>query len=482
MFVDRERDLADLDDIRQRAGAQFIVVSGRRRVGKTTLLLEWARRLGQPFLYWVASRSPDAVLLQSFSQSLWRFARPNELMPASFTYDSWTEAFHHMAQLATTRRLLVILDEFPYVLEANPSVTSLLQNAWDHQLKQTQIFLLLAGSHLSLMNRLQTYRAPLYGRFTAQLRVDPLPFYALKSFLPNYDVERRVAVYAILGGIPAYLEQFSDRYSLRENLEQTVLRRTGLFRTEPFVLIGDLVREPRNYAAVIRAIAADRHTPEAIVASGAIAASNVHKYLARLVELQLVERRVPATLPLKQRTTHSRYYLRDPFLRFYYRFLEPNQDLIELELKDALWEAIGEQLRAFIGMTTFEDLCREWTLAQARAGRLPFVPQAVSGHWGTNVQVDVVALSWRVKALLLGECKWGADEVSRTVISELIEEKTPKVLATLPDGGAGWTAHYAFFARTGFTAAAVTLAQAHQAQLIDLAQLDRDLSQLTALS
>jgi len=476
VFYDREKDLSDLDDILQRPGAQFMVVSGRRRVGKTTLLLEWARRSEQPFFYWVASRSSAAVLLQSISQRLWQFAQPDKVMPGSFSYDSWTEAFQQLATLAAARRLVVILDELPYALEADPALPSFIQNAWDHQLKQTQICLILAGSHISLMNRLQSYRAPLYGRFTAQLRVDPLPFYALRSFLPGYDAEKRVATYSIVGGVPAYLEQLSDKYTLRENLERTVLRRTGLFRTEPFVLIGDLVREPRNYAAVIRAIAADRHTPDEIAKSGAIPASNVHKYLARLVELNLVERRLPATVPPKQRTTHSRYYLRDPFLRFYYRFLEPSQDLIELELKDALWQAISEQLRAFIGATAFEDLCREWTLVQARAGRLPFAPQAISGHWGASVQVDVVALSWREKAVLLGECKWGVEAVPRSVVTELIEEKTPRLLAELPESGEGWRVYYAFFTRVGLTPAAAALAAKHGAQMVNLQKLDRDLT------
>jgi AAA+ ATPase superfamily predicted ATPase len=269
----------------------------------------------------------------------------------------------------------------------------------------------------------------------------------------------------------AFRPIWSDHYTLRENLERTVLRRTGLFRTEPLVLIGDLVREPRNYAALIRAIAADRHIPDEIAKSGAIPASNVHKYLARLVELQLVERRLPATVPLKQRTTQSRYYLRDPFLRFYYRFLEPSQDLIELELKDALWQAISEQLRAFIGVTAFEDLCREWTLAQARAGRLPFVPQAVSGHWGPNVQVDVVAVSWRDQAVLLGECKWGLEAVPRSVVTELIQDKTPRLLAELPENGEGWQVYYAFFTRVGLTPAAATLASEHGAQVVNLQKL-----------
>ena len=126
MFVDREKDTADLNDVLHRPGAQFMAIPGRRRVGKTTLLLEWARQSGQPFLYWVASRSSAAVLLQAVSQSVWRFAHPDDVMPASFTYDSWTEVFEQIALLAAPRRLIVILDELPYALEADSSLTSLL--------------------------------------------------------------------------------------------------------------------------------------------------------------------------------------------------------------------------------------------------------------------------------------------------------------------------------------------------------------------
>ena len=137
---------------------------------------------------------------------------------------------------------------------------------------------------------------------------------------------------------------------------------------------------------------------------------------------------------------------------------------------------ISEQLCAFIGATAFEDLCREWTLAQARAGRLPFVPQAVSSHWGTNVQVDVVALSWREKAVLLGECKWGVDAIPRSIVTELIEDKTPRLLAELPEGDEGWRVYYAFFTRVGLTPAAATLAAEHDAQVVNLQKLDQDLS------
>jgi len=137
---------------------------------------------------------------------------------------------------------------------------------------------------------------------------------------------------------------------------------------------------------------------------------------------------------------------------------------------------IRESLRPFVGLTAFEELSRQWATEQGRAGRLPFEPQDVGSHWSRRVQVDAVAMNWRERAILLGECKWGADRVRRDVIRNLLEEKTPRLLRDLADAiGEGWTVHYAFFARAGFTDAACSLAQDHGALLVDLDRLDRDL-------
>jgi AAA+ ATPase superfamily predicted ATPase len=233
-------------------------------------------------------------------------------------------------------------------------------------------------------------------------------------FFPRYSAAERVATYAVLGGIPAYLERFEAQQSLSANIRQHLFQRLGLFRSEPSVLISDLVRETRNYEATLHAVATGNHTPSQIAQAIGTASSNLVPYLRRLRELGLIERRIPTTIPPDQRrtTTRSRYYLRDPYLRFYFRFIEPNLEMIELELTDLLWERIAEQFRAFVGATAFEDLCREWTLTQARAGVLPFVPELVGSHWATDAQVDVVAINWRERAILLGECKWGVKAVA----------------------------------------------------------------------
>ena len=259
--------------------------------------------------------------------------------------------------MAEGRRFILILDEFPYAVESDNALPSELQNAWDHDLKGSNLVLVIAGSHVGMMVKMQEYQAPLYGRFTARLPVEPLPFAALADFLPDYDAAQRVAVYAILGGIPAYLKRFDSHRSLAANIQEQILLDTGMFRVEPFYLLSDEVREPRNYMAVLRAIGEGNHTLEEItLGSGLQTKQHTSTYLGRLQELRLVYRDTPATIPEGKLTTQGRYALRDAYLRFYFRFIAPHERLLEQGLTPRLWEIIQEQLRAFIGGTAFEDL------------------------------------------------------------------------------------------------------------------------------
>jgi AAA+ ATPase superfamily predicted ATPase len=483
-FVGRQRELDELNQVLAQGGAHFLLVYGRRRVGKTTLILRWAQQTGRPVIYWVATRDTPTQVRLGFTQALWGWAYPRS--QAAPRFDTWSEVFETAAQLIGDQPVIVIMDEFSYAAESDPALPSNLQAAWDHLFKDRNATIVLAGSHIGMMVELMGYHAPLYGRFTAQLPVDPLPFAALRDFLPRYPAAERVAVYAVTGGIPAYLERFDSTENIGSNIQRLFMRRTGMFRSEPFLLVGDVIRrETQTYEAVLKAVASGRRTPQEIGSMLGVTSSYLSPYLKQLETLHLIDRRLPATLPPDRRgsSRSSRYHLADPYLRFYFRFIAPNLGLVEQELTGLLWDRMSEQtsassvepFRAFVGETAFEELCRTWTLAQARAGRLPFVPEIVGSHWAQDVQVDVVALNWREQAILLGECKWGVDAVGRSVVRELIEEKTPKVLQALPDGGEGWTLHHVLFARAGFTDAAQAEAQAHKVIPIDLAALDWDL-------
>ncbi len=199
--------------------------------------------------------------------------------------------------------------------------------------------------------------------------------------------------------------------------------------------------------------------------------SYLSPYFKQLEKLLLLERRLPATVPPKKRdgSRKGRYHLSDPYLRFYFRFVAPNLHLVEQELSGVLWQRVRDQFRAFVGMTAFEDLCREWTLARARAGDLPFLPERVGSHWARDAQVDVVAVDWQSKAILLGECKWGPDPVGRSVVRTL-HAKAEKVVP-----GEDWRIHYAVFARGGFTDAAREKGAELDAELIGLEELENGL-------
>jgi AAA+ ATPase superfamily predicted ATPase len=485
MLVDRERELDELNALLRAPNARLVAVTGRRRLGKTTLLLHWAKMSQQSYLYWVASHFPSNVLLRQFSQLVWQHANPGRQAPRTFSYEDWPQAFEELADAcqgdasAGQERHIVVLDEFPYAVASEPGLPSVLQNAWDHHLRFSNVCLVLCGSQVGMMEQLMDAHAPLYGRMAGPLQVRPLPFSATRAFFPRYNAEQRVAVYAMLGGVPAYLEQFSDSLSLGANVREHLFRETGLFRTDPDYLIGEQVRDLANYQAVLSAIAGGARRPaEIALAAGLPQGSAVDPYLARLVEMDYVRRELPVTVPPRKRAASrlSRYVLADHYLRFYFRFVRPHLDVLAQQLYDQVWDRIGEQLRAFIGMTAFEDLCRAWVLAQARAARLPFSVEQVGAHWGGGAQVDVAAINWREKKLLLGEAKWGTDAVGRDVVRELIEKKAPKVLKALPDAGEGWTVHCAFFARAGFTDAAHNEAATVEALLVDLERLDADLS------
>ncbi|MDL1894789.1 ATP-binding protein [Anaerolineae bacterium CFX7] len=466
-FFGREEELESLLSVSNRSGAQFVVVYGRRRVGKTTLLLKWGELSQLPTIYWVAVRGTPVNLRQEFTQAVWRTLAPDTAPP---TFDSWEALFENLIALVRDQRLLVILDEFPWMGEADSSFPSRLQNLWDHRIKGTNLILVLAGSHIGMMSRLFEYQSPLYGRFTAQLLVKPLPFQTLKDFLPRYDLERRISTYAVVGGIPTYLELFEDDKTIAANIKTQVMAPTGIFRNEPFFLLSDQVREPRNYISIIRAIGRGRHTLDEIATDTGLPKHQVSAYLDRLQDLRMVERRLPVTIaPAKRSRSHQgRYHLSDHYHRFHFRFIDPNLDLLEQARVEQVWEKIGEQFRAFIGATAFEEICREWVWQQADQGKLPFKPDNVGSHWGRGIQIDVAAINWTEQWLLLGECKWGTDRISAQLVKEF-EEKTHRFVAKEFNA---WNVHKIFFARGGFTEAAQTEATRAGIELVGLKELE----------
>ena len=452
-FVARQRELNVLQREWQSDRARMLILYGRRRVGKTRLVTHWIETFNPRALYWVAEPTSSKDQLRSFSQALFNF-ESNSAVPDDFSYSTWGQAFEQAARLAKQDRMALILDEFTYLMALEQGIAGILQNAWDHHLQRSNIFLIISGSHVGMMERgVLSYQAPLYGRATSRLLLQPLPFKATKSFFPKYRPDERVALYAIFGGVPAYWEQFNPGISLDKNIRENLLGGANLLQDEPRLLLQDFVSEIHNYAAILRAIAQGYRTPREIASSSGLNDRHISMYLSTLIGTGFVERRIPITKQASSRL--GRHHITDPFLRFYYRFLSRRQSQLALGVDDQTLTEIKKHLVDFIGTHTWEELCREWLLRATSQKVLPFLPDQVGSSWNREAQIDVAGINFMDKTLILGECKWDRHPMDLDVLRKLIE-KTEKVL---PAEGK-WKVFYLGFARKGWTSSAIQFARA----------------------
>ncbi len=450
-FVGREREIAVLQSEWESAQAKMLILYGRRRVGKTRLVTQWINSVTPRALYWVAEPTSPVDQLRSFSQALFGFDS-NSPVPEDFSYGSWAQAFEQAARMAKYERFALILDEFTYLIALEQGIAGILQNAWDHQLKNSNIFLIISGSHVGMMERgVLSYQAPLYGRATSRLHLRPLPFKATKEMFPTYKADERVALYAIFGGVPAYWEQFDPNLGLDQNIKQHLLGDANLNEDEPRLLLQDFVTDIHNYASILRAIAHGYRTPKEIAFAAGLNERHISMYLSNLLQTGFVERRVPITETSASR--QGRHHITDPFLRFHYRFLSRRQAQLALGVRDQALAEIKKHLVDFIGTHTWEELCREWLLRSSGKKILPFLPDQVGSIWNREAQIDVAGVNFMDKTIILGECKWDRHPKDVGTLEKLID-KTDKVL---PKDGQ-WQVFYLGFARSGWTDNAIEFA------------------------
>ena len=450
-FSGRDQELSLLDSLWEAPGPQFLVLYGRRRVGKTALLTNWIEKTGRRALYWVASPTSALAQLRSFSQAVYNFANPDAPVTDDFTYTSWEQAWRQAVNLARQERLALFVDEFTYLLEVTPGIAGELQNLWDHVLSKTNLLLCLSGSHLGMMRReFLSYQAPLYGRASAQIHLQPLPFGLTRQFFPRYSAIDRVAIYTMFGGIPAYWERVEPNRSVSYNIKTQLLSPNNLMQVEPRLLLQDFISEPHNYMGILTAIAHGNRTPKEIATATGLVNVHIPKYLSVLAEAGFVERRTPVTeLSLSSRS--GRHHITDPYLRFYFRFLESREGQLALKVQDQALAEISRHMIDFIGTHTWEELCREWVLRAGALKALPFMPDQVGSAWNKSTQIDVAGINTMEKTLILGECKWTRTPVDRPVIEKQIAEKIEKIL---PKGGK-WQIYLLGFSRSGWTSGAL---------------------------
>lgn len=427
VFVGREEELRVLERLYRKAGFQMVVLYGRRRVGKTTLLDEFAK--GRPTLYFTAQVQSAAVNLRFFSRAVYDFFG----LPASMTpFPSWSDAFSFVAEQSKglSEPLLFVFDDFPYAAEAEASLPSALQIAIDHEFKDTAVKMVLSGSNEGFMeSKVLGSKSPLYGRRTAQIKLQPFDYLDAARMIPAAMAEQRIEYYVTFGGTPYYLAQIDAEASFEENVELLFFEKSGLLYEEPMMLLRQELREPATYNSVLGAIAAGATTPKRIADVAGIEPSAVGRYLKTLEGLGLVKRLVP----LGENPDRSRkglYVICDPFFAYWYRFVGPNVGAVESGSgRVAARSAVsGEAFSTYAGKR-FEDVCSQWLVRQNRAEKLPFPASSFGAWWGTDpaareqVDIDVIAADVASGRMLFGECKWRAS-FNETEALEKLESRS----------------------------------------------------------
>lgn len=485
-FIGRRDELKLLDRLWNSNNSELIILYGRRRVGKTRLLTHWINQhqVQSSGIYWMAEPTSAVDQLRSFSQALANFSDPDEPAPLDFTYANWEQALRQVGLLAGQQRMTLFIDEITYLMDINPDIIGTLQKIWDHRLKESNILLVLSGSHMGVIEKnLLSYKAPLYGRATTTMKLQPMPFGVTQEYFPEYTPLERVMAYAIWGGVPAYWERIDPTISVMQNLRLQLQPSNSWMVDEPRLLLQDFLTDMYNYVGIMRAMAMGAQTLKEIGDRNGLSSTHMSSYLSVLRDTEFVERIVPVT----QRDVQSRlgrYIVTDPYLRFYYRFLAAYQSKLAMGQQQEVLKTIEANLPGFIETNTWREICHEWLVYASDRGELPLPILAVGGEWKRTFDIDVVGIDEGSRSLVLGATHWRNEPVGVEAIQELVQ-KTASIIPR----NESWRVYYLGFSANGWTPAAheraeniLTTGKSRNRwemvgiRLLDLAEVDHDLT------
>ena len=415
MFLNREDELDQFRRWRDSGRAELIILYGRRRVGKTSLIRRLLEDGDAPSAYLIVSRLDRGGILDDFSTTLVE----RGLVKHKPELRGFGELYRLIGDLSSEKRLIVAIDEFQRLADADPSSLTLLQAAWDDYLCKGKLMLLLSGSAVGAVERIgMSYSSPLYGRRTGQMKLMPLPYRHAKKFLTGYSLEDRVRAYAVFGGTPAYLSQIDPMRPLLDSIRDRLLLRSSPLFEEPNTLLAQETREPLRYMAMLEAMSYGASTLGEISDKAGVSSNDLPKYMNTLVgELDIVGKRYPLLEEGKRGRT--RYFISDNFFRSWFRFVKRNLPALEMGSSDSVARKVEGELDEYTSLA-FEDICMEhlrWMIARGRihatdAGR----------WWNSHTELDGVALDQNGGTAHFIEAKWSRVPVGRDVLNDLIRK------------------------------------------------------------
>ncbi len=439
MFIGRQKELNALDKLYTSEKFEFAVLYGRRRVGKTALINQFIGDKGA--IYFMGVESNAKQNLENFSKSIMEYANG---INAEMSFPSFQAALEYVFKLAESKRLILAIDEYPYVARASKSLASTLQLLIDKYKDTSKLMLILCGSSMSYMeDHVLAYKAPLYGRRTAQIKLLPFDYEETCAYFKNFSNEDKAMLYGIVGGTPQYLLQMSDKLSVEDNVKNTYLNPMSFLYEEPTNLLKQEVREPAIYTAIITAIATGSSRMSEISSKVGETTNVCATYIKNLIGLGILQKETPYGEKASRKSVYS---IEDNMFRFWYRFVLDETSVIARGAADLVYNRIKPQLSDYMGKV-FEEICKQYLWKQLLSGNCPVEFTSLGRWWGNNpkerIQEEIDIMGEQDKnTALFAECKWTNEKVDIGVLEILVKRSN---LFTFK------TKHYYLFSKSGFT-------------------------------
>ncbi|WP_042700584.1 ATP-binding protein [Thermococcus sp. PK] len=403
-FIDREEELHALEELYAQDKAHLIIIYGRRRIGKTELVKQFIN--GKKAFYFLAKKEPMELELERLIKA---FNRKFNVFIEARNLEEFFERVKEFGKIA------FVIDEFPYWVEEDKGIPSTFQYIWDEVLKDSKVFLILLGSSISTMESLMSYKNPLYGRRTAQIKLCPLEFFHLKEAFPRYSWEELVRVYGTIDGIPAYFQYFDDSLPVEKNIENNFYNKVSVLYEDAERLLKDELREPITYLNILKAINDGKTKLTEIANETRVAVTNLPKYLKVLETLDLVKKEYPIN---QRKRGRGVYRVKDFYYCFWLRFVYPYRD--DIEIGAISFEDFQSDFNRYLG-EVFESVAGQFLIRMNRLGKLPFRFTKLGRWWHRGEEIDLVALNSITGEAGFFEAKWKnlSEREARGILKDL---------------------------------------------------------------
>ncbi len=445
MFIGREPELSELSRLYHSNQFEFAVIYGRRRIGKTAIISEFTKDKAAIFFTGIETNARQN--LDNLSRCIMEYSTGSSSSPF---FSDFQTALEYVFELAKTKRIILVIDEYPYVARADKGLASTLQLLIDKNKDSSKLFLILCGSSMSYMeDHVLAYKAPLYGRRTAQFKIKPFDFWEVCRCFPKLPNLDKALIYGIVGGTPQYLMLLDDNLSMEENIKNTYLNPSSPIFEEPNNLLKQEVREPAIYNAIITAIAAGSSKMNEISGKINENTSVCAIYIKNLITLGIIKKEAPYGEKSSRKTIYS---IEDNMFRFWYRFVPENTSIISRGAADLAYKRISPALSSYMG-GIFEDICKQYLWKLLLAGKCAVNFNSLGRWWGTNPktksQEEIDIMGADKDSALFGECKWTNEKIDLGVLEALTQRST-LFRCQKP--------YFYLFAKTGFTTGCIAQA------------------------